>query len=192
MYQYSVTESGSLTVPLDIAPYVQLPAHSGPRHIVYHPTEAFACLLSELDCSITTLLVDTNTSALSVLYRLSSLPAPYDTADMAAAEIQVDAAGRYVYVSNRDISSPNRNRSSISAYEVNPVSGELVYLETVSSLGVHPRHFVLHGQQLIISNRDSNNIVTYPIDPSTGRLISQNAQVFIHAEVTAPTQFLVL
>lgn len=195
MYEYLVDKGDDgvpvLTEPLLASPYLQLTSESGPRHLVFHPAaDDFWYLISELDSTVSTLSYDTATGQVSLLNTISTLPPPYDSVDMAAGEIQISRDGRFVYCSNRDVSESNLGRSSLSVFAVD--NKQLVYLQTISSFGIHPRHFILHDTYVIIANRDSDNLVVMSREPESGLLeepVSEN--IFTSPHLTNPVQVLI-
>lgn len=196
VFQYDKNPvSGVLHDPIRVPQTVAVDEGSGPRHLVIHPHLDYAFLLSELKSTITTLSYSRHTTkALTVLSTISSLPTDISTVDMAAAEVQISTDGKFVYASNRDISTdPNLNRSSITVFSVDVEnSASLRLIQTVSSLGEHPRHFTLTplGDFVIIANKNSDNIVTYTRDVQTGLL--SNGYVHYDSTVTQPTQVLIV
>jgi 6-phosphogluconolactonase len=208
IFQYNrLPLTGELVAPLApiaVPAAVKMATGSGPRHLAVHPYLDFAFLVSELDSTVTSLAYTKHTSkALSVLSVVSSLPPGASSIEMGAAEIQVSNDGLFVYVSNRDISAaPNMNRSSIAVFSVSPRSGTLTQVQTVSSLGEHPRHFSLvsgaHGAEssadqhyLLVANKDSDNVVSFLRDAQTG-LLSPQGQPFYSPYITQPTQLLLV
>ena len=187
-------DTGLLSPPTVLPPYVQVTGRSGPRHSVIHPTLGYMFLVSELDSTVSWFELDKASGNITYIRSLSTLPPPYDATGMAAAEIQCSPDGSFIYVSNRDISDPNQYRSSISVYSINPSSGALSYLQTVSSVGIHPRHFDLTEKFMLIANKDSDNIVVMDIH-HTGILNEDNLipdMIFKHEYLKSPTQVLIV
>lgn len=213
VYEYQLHESKDglpvLLRPQPILPFVQLASGSGPRHLVFHPSAEVQVLylISELENTVSVLAYHEDTrvdevsgtsAAIQIrfLNKLSTLPPPYTGVDMAAGEIQISPDGRFVYCSNRDVSDTdpmnNLGRSSLSVFLIMSEGTELKYLQTISSFGVHPRHFILYDKYVIIANRDSANLVVLPRDPNTGLLSdpSERNGVFTWSDLIAPTQVL--
>ncbi|WP_276358296.1 lactonase family protein [Cohnella caldifontis] len=137
---------------------------SGPRHFAFRPDFRFAYAIHELNATISAFSYDEEQGELREIQAVSTLPASYQ-GENACAEIALSADGRFVYGSNR-------GHDSIVVYAVDPDTGLLAYVEHVSTLGGHPRHFALSpdGRYLAVANRDSNELVTFRRDASTGRL----------------------
>lgn len=195
--------SSQLKAPLLLPPTVKVAPGAGPRHLMFHPHLNYAFLVSELDSTVTSLSYSKHsTKALSVLSTVSSLLPDASNVDMGAAEIQISNDGAFVYVSNRDISEdPNLNRSSVSVFSVNPASGALTLIQCQSSFGEHPRHFTLFDNEekhvqgsdvhyLLVANQNSDNIVTFIRDTSTGMLSAGSP--FYSPHLNRPTQVLIV
>jgi 6-phosphogluconolactonase len=109
------------------------------------------------------------------------------------AELQVSKDGRFLYASNRDNSEPNLGRSSLGVFSIDIVSGVLTPVQFTSSLGEHPRHFDLfyEGSLLVVANMNSDNIVSFMVNQSSGVLTpppaSSTGRIL---ETTKPTQLL--
>ncbi|UYN97581.1 MAG: lactonase family protein [Enhydrobacter sp.] len=128
---------------------------AGPRHIDFHPTRPLAYVLNELDSTITTYRRDRSSGALKPIHVVRSTPADF-TAYSTGAEIQVDRAGRCVYVSNR-------GHDSIGAFAIDPRDGTLAPRQWVPTKGGTPRFFALDPAQrfLYVANQDGHTIVAY-------------------------------
>jgi len=148
-------------------------AGSGPRHMAVHPFAPWAFVLNELDSTVSSLPYEHLTGKLGeVSASVSSLPPEQDTTDMAAGELQLSRDGRFLYASNRDNSEPNLGRSSIAVFAVDAATGLLTALQFASSMGDHPRHFDLFydGSLLVVANMNSDNIVSFDVNRTSGVL----------------------
>lgn len=154
--------TGSLT-PADSG-YATLEPGSGPRHIAFTPSGKFVYVLNELTSSITAFSYESETGLMQKKQTLSSLPKNFN-GNNSAAEIAVDAKGKYLYVSNR-------GDNSIGLFSINPDDGSLMPVDWISSGGKAPRHFEIDptGQWLFAANQESGNIVLFRIDKTTGKL----------------------
>jgi 6-phosphogluconolactonase len=138
--------------------------NAGPRHAAFHPQMPWAYVLNELDSTITAYGYDRETGGLSPFQLLSSLPDTY-TGDSRAAELEVSADGRFVYVSNRGF-------DSIGVFSVDPGTGRLRPSQWVASGGKTPRFFATDptGRFAYVANEDSDAIVCFERDTSSGKL----------------------
>jgi 6-phosphogluconolactonase len=107
------------------------------------------------------------------------LPAGF-TGTSSTAEIAVHPNGKFVYGSNR-------GHDSIAVFSVAD-SGELHFVEAVSTRGRTPRNFELDpsGRWLLAANQDSNTVGVFRIDASTGKLTATGDL----AEVGSPVSLL--
>jgi 6-phosphogluconolactonase len=138
---------------------------TGPRHMVFHPNGKFACVIGELNLSITLLAFEAETGALTPLQTVPTLPEGVDAASSYCSEIQVHPSGRFVY-------GGNRGHESLVIYAVDTDSGRLRYVGHQPTLGRTPRNFAIDpaGTFLLVGNQDSDTIVTFRVDQATGTL----------------------
>jgi 6-phosphogluconolactonase len=143
---------------------VALAAGSGPRHMVFHPSQRFAYVLSELSGSITTFRYDPLKGTLLPQQTVSTLRAGF-RGSKSTAEIRVHPSGRFLY-------STNRGDDSIAMFAIDEGSGALTSLGWESTQGEWPRGMNLDpsGRFLYVANQNSDTIVVFRVDPSTGRL----------------------
>jgi 6-phosphogluconolactonase len=162
VYLYDVGSGGSLTPSQPAA--VDMPAGSGPRHLVFSPDEKYLLVLGELSGQITTLRYAPPKVSLVETISTMSADTPAE-APRGSAEILFHPGGRFVYCSNR-------GPSEIACFEYDSGSGRLKRTSAISSGGVHPRNFRISpdGRFLLVANQMTDNIVVFRIDPKTGRL----------------------
>lgn len=146
---------------------------SAPRHMVFHPVAPYAYTINELDSSVATLRWDGDTGLLTCLRILPSIP-PDHVGENTGAGISISLDGRFLYVSNR-------GHDSIAVFAVGVEDGLLTPLQWTPTTGRQPRFFVLDpsGLALHVCNENSDTIVSFAIDPGSGRL----------GEVLATTSF---
>ena len=89
---------------------------------------------------------------------------------MTTAEIQIDHAGKWLYVTNR-------GHDSIAHYTVDPAKGTLTLVGHTPSGGRTPRNITIDptNRYLIAANQNGDNIVVFRIDPKTGTLTPTGA-----------------
>jgi 6-phosphogluconolactonase len=148
------------------------PPGSGPRHLVFHPNGRFAYVVNEMKITVTAFRFDPAAGTLKEIQTIESLPEKDKKIASSAAEIYIHPTGRFLYASTR-------NDDTITAFEVDPESGRLAFVEREPIRGSHPRSFNLDpsGQWLLAAGRDSNTISVFRIDQKTGRLIFNNQVV---------------
>lgn len=147
-------------------PFFESVPGSGPRHMTIHPNGKFAYSNEELSVTVTVLSVDEETGALTQIQRLGMLPDDVERDDsMSGADIHTSPDGRFLYASVR-------GEDLIAVYEINQESGELSLVQQESTIGAHPRNFLVDekGEFLIVANRDNNHIVVFQREPENGRI----------------------
>jgi 6-phosphogluconolactonase len=147
---------------------------AGPRHIAFHQDHAWVYVVNELNGTIEAFYQDVSTGILRRFQIISTLPKGIKvSAD--CADIHISPSGKYLYASNRG------ENNTIALYSINETSGELNLIEHRSTKGMTPRNFAIDptGTFLLVANQNSNNIVTFRIDSSTGKLIDINQELNI-------------
>lgn len=139
---------------------VEIVAGSGPRHFDFHPERKIIYVINELNSTVTA-IKNENESWLP-FQTLSTLPAGFDGTSY-CADIHVSADGRFLYGSNR-------GHNSIVVFQIDKQSGELNFIQTVSTEGDWPRNFTLSpdGRFLLAANERSGNITVFRINNDTG------------------------
>ena len=137
---------------------------AGPRHLTFHPNGRQAYLINELNSTLTTLGYDAATGYFRELQTVSALPASY-AGDNSCADVHVSPNGLFLYASNR-------GHNSIAVFAIDSGNGTLVPIQDVDCQGKTPRNFTLDagGRLLLVANQNSNNVVSYRVDPLSGLL----------------------
>ena len=146
------------------APFVEIQAGAGPRHLVFHPKGHFAYLINELDASINAFSYDYLEGSMKEIQEVSTLPMGYQGFN-ACADIHITPDGKYLYGSNR-------GHDSIVAFSINENTGELTFIEHEPVQGVFPRNFMIDrsGTFLYVANQNTDDIVAFRINQETGEL----------------------
>jgi 6-phosphogluconolactonase len=141
--------------------------HSGaaPRHIAFHPSGRFAYVNGEADMTVTAFSYDGERGVFAELHYLSTLPEGASGERLSTAQILVEPAGRFVYVSNR-------GHNSIAIFAIDQQTGRLTAVGHQSTQGRTPRNFAIDptGTFLYAANQNSDTIVHFRIDRDAGRL----------------------
>lgn len=137
---------------------------SGPRHIEFHPNGKFAYVMTELSNEVIALAYNPENGVFTELHYISAIPADF-TENSQGSAIHVSPDGKFVYAGNR-------GHNSIAVFSVTEETGELTFVEHVSSAGDWPRDFEIDpsGQFIVSSNQESSNLVLYARDTETGKL----------------------
>jgi 6-phosphogluconolactonase len=173
LYQFEATKG---SIPKAEPAFAKMNDGAGPRHFAFHPNGRFLYVVNELDSTVTQLSFDAVTRSLRIVKTIPSLPEGF-VGPSHAAHMQIDARGRFLYVSNR-------GHDSISVFSIDPTEGALDIVEHVSPQGKTPRGFALDptGEWLLVANEDSDNIAIFRVSQQTGTL-TPAGQVF---EIPSP------
>jgi 6-phosphogluconolactonase len=145
-------------------PFATLKPGSGPRHLAFHPNGKYVYVNGEMSSTVAAFSYEADRGALKELQTVSTLPAGF-SGNTSTAEIEVDRAGRFLYVSNR-------GHDSIAVFAIDAANGRLTPVEQTSTGGRTPRNFTLDpsGTFLLAANQNSNTVVVFRVDAKTGRL----------------------
>ncbi len=149
----------------------------GPRHIAFAPNGKFAYVVCEMGSAVVAFSYDSKTGALTPIQTISTLPAGF-SGQSAAAEVQIDKTGRFLYASNR-------GQNTITEFDIDKSTGKLTPVQNISIQGEIPRNFVIDptGRYLLVANQDSNNMVVFKIDAANGHLAPAGQNLPIGAPV---------
>lgn len=174
MYRFD-SKTGSLTPGTPDSVLVH--PGSGPRHVAFAPSGRVMYLMNEMASTVTVYAYDPGPGTLREMQTISALPADFKGTNT-AAEIEVDARGRFLYASNR-------GDDSIAVFAIKPDSGSLELVERAPSGGRNPRHFAIDptGKWLFVANQDSNRIRLFQVDSQSGRLTATPRSLKVVAPV---------
>ncbi len=135
---------------------------SGPRHITFHPNGRYAYCNEELSGTVSAYTCING--RLTAKQRTASYAGKQE--EYGCADIHVSPDGRFLYSSNRE------KEHSITIFSIDTTTGLLKLIGRQSSLGIHPRNFVIDptGCFLLVANQFSNNIFVFKRDAPTGLL----------------------
>ncbi len=159
VYRFDVDRG---TLEPDTPPFLPARTGAGPRALALHPDGRRACLVNELDSTLTLLDLDPPRGAVRALDTKGTLPAGWKGQN-ACADVHVHPGGRFVYCSNR-------GHDSIAVFGVRD--------RVLEPIGVHPtggkwpRSFCLdpEGRWLLAANQHTHDVACFRIDPSSGLL----------------------
>jgi len=162
---------GSLIGALNSKRHFFLRKGAGPRHMDFHSLGNWAYILCELDGNIMVCDWDPGVGQLKEKQSIYALPdgvacsrAPHS----GLSQILVGENGRNVYVGSR-------TNNHIVVFKVDIGTGHLQKIQSVTSGGICPRNFIIDSSSgfpcLHVGNQDSQNIVSFAIDPTTGILL---------------------
>jgi 6-phosphogluconolactonase (cycloisomerase 2 family) len=149
-------------VPND-PPTVSLPPGDGPRHFHFHPNGRWFYSIQEEGSTIVLFDYDSTAGRLTARQTVSTLPDGFAGSNF-CSEILVSGDGNFVYAGNRLY-------DSIGIFAVGP-NGELTWVAEEWTRGDYPRSFNFEptGRFLYSCNQRADNIATFAVDRTTGRL----------------------
>jgi 6-phosphogluconolactonase len=153
-------ETGKLTA--NTPPRIETGDHTGPRHIVWHPTKEIAYVDNEQGSSITAYALDAKAGTLKALQTLSTLPKDFKELN-SCAEIRIHPTGKFVYVANR-------GHDSLAIFKIDAEGGLTAGGQEPTEKT--PRSFDVDssGKYLVAAGEDSGKLAVYRIDALTGAL----------------------
>lgn len=180
MYPFS-SDAG---LPLDTAGvkrFMTVPG-AGPRHLTFGPDGRFAYLIEEMGGMVDVFRYDPVTGELDSVQRIAAHP---DTASgpWRSSDVHLSPDGRFLYASNRA-------ETTVTLFSVDKEKGTLRRIAYESTFGREPRNFTIDptGTWLLVGDQDSNWIVVYRIDKTTGELTPISGRI----KVPQPTYLRVM
>lgn len=136
---------------------------AGPRHMTFHPSMEMIYIVNELNGTVEVWKYSEG-KPYQRMQTITTLEAGA-TGFAHCGAIKISADGQHLYASNR------ADQNNIVVYDVS-AEGLLSVKQHVSTMGKIPRDFAISpdGKTLVIANQDSDNMVTYTIDPVSGML----------------------
>ncbi len=145
------------TGSLSIAAALPLPAGTGPRHMLWHPTLPIAYIVGELSRSVVGAHWNPATGELTPLFTASTVPPGCSSGS--AAGIALSATGDHLFISNR-------GHDSVAAFPV-AADGRLG-TPTFMAAGQTPRFIGLDPSgQLLVAREDGHSIAVLRGEPPT-------------------------
>ncbi|MFE8700247.1 lactonase family protein [Cytobacillus sp. FJAT-54145] len=170
LFTYTVNANGELheVNRLDFKP------GSGPRHLVFHPNNLFAYIMTEFSSEVVLLRYNSDNGSFEILQTISTIPSDFSENNQGSA-IHISSDGKFIYAGNR-------GHNSITVFNVHQESGELTFIEHTSTEGNWPRDFALDPSEnyLVASNQESSNLVLFKRDTSSGKLS------LLQSDITVP------
>ena len=140
------------TLDLEEVSRVQVPAGSGPRHLVFSPDGKYAYGSNELDSTVSVFSYEDG--VLTHLQTVSSLPEGF-TAENSGSAIRLSPDGRTLYASNR-------GHDSVCIWDVQDSS--LTGKRFLMTGGKSPREINLAGEYLLCGNEGSGTVTVFDLN----------------------------
>ncbi|HVW22829.1 MAG TPA: lactonase family protein [Opitutaceae bacterium] len=157
-------------------PSAALPQGFGPRHLAISRDGRQAYVLCEIASKLVVFDRSPSDGSLAQREVVSTVPDGWKGVNT-AAEIQLDAAGRFLYTSNR-------GQDSIATFALGRDGG--ARLVGTTPCGREPRYFCLDpsGRFLLVANQGADTVRVFSVDPATGRLAATATKVSASMPVT--------
>lgn len=157
------SKEGSL-VPNPNQPCLKLSDGEGPRHMVFHASNRYLYLVTELGNHIISYEFHEATGTLTELQKIPLIPVNYE-GPAYGADLHISRDGRFLYTSVRGY-------DRICVYSIHEKYGLLSHIGDYSCYGSWPRNFCItpDDSYLVIANQYSNNIVVCERKRSTGAI----------------------
>jgi 6-phosphogluconolactonase (cycloisomerase 2 family) len=153
---------------------------SAPRHFAVHPSAPYFFITTEREPSLSSFAFDSMTGEVRLVHTVATVAggesapaAPAGAAPAAAprvspSDIRLHPNGKFVYSSNR----LGGGRDSIAVFSVDTSSGRLTRVEVVPIGGQGQRELNIEpsGKFLFACNTGSNDVISFALDPNTGRM----------------------
>ena len=163
VYQYDPAANAEHPLVAANPAAVELPAGSGPRHLLFSKDGKHAYLTTEMSAQVFVFdYADGQLKQRQVVDLAHGQPQE----KRAAGALHTSADGKFLYVSNRG------KANELLVFAIDPATGELSEIQRRSVEGDHPREFTLspNGKFLLVANQVSNAIVVIERDAKTGKL----------------------
>lgn len=154
---------------------IKVKAGSGPRHITFSKDGKFAYLIQELEGDVTVFSYDQG--SLKIIQETSLVDQNFK-GENGGSDIQLSADGKFLYLSNRG------TENNITTFAIGK-DGKLSRKGQISTDGKGPRAFVIDpsGNWLLVGNQNSNNIVIFSRNKTTGELKNTGKKIALGAPV---------
>ncbi|MEI8110716.1 MAG: lactonase family protein [Chitinophagia bacterium] len=157
--------NGSAKQPLAEAnpPYVASAPGSGPRHLEFTRNGKFVYVVEELSGTVTAYSFNKGKMKKIASYA-GHLPGAIT--QHGSADIHLSPDEKFLYMSNRG------DENNLAIFSVDAKSGFLTPAGITSTLGNHPRNFLIDptGNYLLVGNMKSNEVVIFKRNQATGQL----------------------
>jgi 6-phosphogluconolactonase (cycloisomerase 2 family) len=153
-------------------PWIDLPAGSGPRHMVFSPDGRHAYLTLEMTGQVAVL--DHADGRLTLRQTLALAPAGF-TGKLGAAALHISPDGRFLSLTNRG------SDNSIITFAIAPGDGALSLVDRHPTGGMEPREFAFFpdGRFVLVANQRSGAVLVFARDVASGVVGAQVSRLAI-------------
>lgn len=151
--------------------FASIAVGGGPRHFTFHPNGKFAYVIHENTGEITAF--DYAKGQLTEKQRVS-MPEPGYAGNIHAADIRISPDGKFLYGSMR------AEINELGIYSIDK-KGMLTFVGKQSTMGKIPRNFAIDpsGNFLLVGNQNSDEIVIFKRDKTTGKLTDTGKRISV-------------
>jgi 6-phosphogluconolactonase len=146
------------------------PPGKAPRHIAVHPRAPYFFITNEREPSVSSYHLDPGTGAVRLIQTIATVPEPDAAggARISPADIRIHSTGKFLYSSNR----VGGGHDSLALFAVDADSGRLSRVDVLEIGGTGHREFNIEpsGTFLFSCNTQSNDVISFALDPETGKL----------------------
>lgn len=173
--QYSLDFQTGKLIPIGTG-FVSVPAKTGPRHLAFSPNGKYLYVVGEMSGTVTAFAIDHDSGALTQVAVADGIPAQLKLAHgeardasnnnleddptprIWAADLRISADGTLLYMTER-------TSSSVSAFQVEPASGQLTFLGNYPVEEKQPRNIAISasGRWLLVTGEKSATVGSYAI-----------------------------
>ena len=160
-YRYNSAHPETALAAVKDQPFVDMPAGSGPRHMVFSPSGRQAYVTLEMVGEVAVL--DYAEGHLTVRQRVPLAPSGFH-GSVGAAALHFSPDGRFLSVTDRGTDN------CLVTFAVSPADGALRQVDRQSVEGLEPREFAFSpdGRFVLVANQRSHAIIVFRRDPATG------------------------
>jgi len=161
----------------------KLAAGAGGRHLDFHPSQKRVYVLNELNQTIEVFNYQDGKTPFERIQTISTINQPITEGNIGTSAIHIHPSGKFLYAANRGIQG--NSEQSIAMFQIHGTSGKLTFLGVQNTKGEVPRDFAIDpsGQFLLVGNQNSDSIITFRINQSTGVLEETGIEKFVSTPV---------
>ncbi|MBP9214769.1 MAG: lactonase family protein [Chitinophagaceae bacterium] len=173
IHHYPFAANNDVPLIVDSTKYIQSTPGNGPRHMAFSKKKMY--IINELSGTIDLFLQKKKSWFLHSTISTDSSR----KLDKGSADIHLSRDGKFLYVTNRG------SYNTIATYSINH-NGSLNLIQVIPTNGKTPRNFIVtpSNKFVLVANQNSNNIVIYSRDITTGLLTPTRNEIKVGTPVS--------
>ena len=173
IHYYPFAANNDVPLIVDSTKYIQSTPGNGPRHMAFSKKKMY--IINELSGTIDLFLQKKKSWFLHSTISTDSSR----KLDKGSADIHLSRDGKFLYVTNRG------SYNTIATYSINH-NGSLNLIQVIPTNGKTPRNFIVtpSNKFVLVANQNSNNIVIYSRDITTGLLTPTRNEIKVGTPVS--------